>query len=125
MAEVGFSLKVMIIAFADDQTVSVFPDLASVQGECEAIDVEEGAYRFFDELGRRLVPRFIAPVRRSGSLFGISSVGGGNFELDLDPQDQASFKTSLANAVAIEPNRWFATLEELGRHVAENRKSNN
>jgi hypothetical protein len=115
----------MIIVFADDQTVSVFPDLGSVQGECEAIDVEEGAFHFFDELGRRLVPRFTSPVRRSRSIFGISSVGGGNFELDLDPEDQSSFETSLANAVAIEPNRWFATLEDLGRHIAENRKGNN
>ena len=114
----------MIIVFADDQTVSVFPNLASVQGECEAIDVEEGAFTFFDELGRRLVPRFTAPVRRSPLLFGIGLVGGGNFELDLDPDDQPSFETSLANAVAIEPNRWFATLGDLGRYVAENRPRN-
>lgn len=112
----------MIIVFAEDQTVSVFPDMASVQGECEAIDVEEGAYRFFDELGRSLVPRFIAPVRKSSLLFGIKLVGGGNFELDLDPQDQSAFETSLANAVAIEPNPWFATLVDLRRCVAENRK---
>jgi hypothetical protein len=70
------------------------------------------------------VPRFTAPVRRSRSLFGISSIGGGNFELDLDAEDPSSFETSLADAVAIEPNRWFATLEELGRYVAENRKNN-
>ena len=114
-------VEAMIIVFADDQTVSVFPDLVSVQGECEAIDVEEGAFRFFDEMGRRLVPRFISPVRRSPSLFGISQIGGGNFELDLDPEDQTSFETSLSQAVVIEPNRWFATLEELGRCVAENR----
>ena len=112
----------MIIVFAEDQTVSVFPDMASVQAECEAIDVEEGAFRFFDELGRPLVPRFITPVRRSPALFGVGLVGGGSFELDLDPEDQSAFETSLANAVAIEPNRWFATLGDLGRYVAENRK---
>lgn len=115
----------MIIVFAEDQTVSVFPDLASVQGECEAIDVEEGAFRFFDELGRRLVPRFTAPVRRSRLLFGIGLVGGGNFELDLDPEDQSAFETSLANAVAIEPNRWFATIADLRLYVAENCKRKN
>jgi len=117
--------EAMIIVFADDQTVSIYPDLASVQGECEAIDVEEGAFHFFDELGRRLVPRFTAPVKRSRSFFGIRSIGGGNFELDLDPEDQSSFETSLANAVAIERNRWFSTLEELGRYIAENRKRKN
>jgi hypothetical protein len=115
----------MIIVFAEDQTVSVFPDMASVQGECEAIDVEAGAFSFFDELGRRLVPHFIAPVRRSPLLFGIGLVGGGHFELDLDPEDQSGFETSLANAVAIEPNRWFATIADLSRYVAENRKGKN
>ena len=116
----------MIIVFADDQTVTVLPDIESVRADCEAIDVEEGAFRFFDELGRSLVPRFIAPVRRTSLLFGIKLVGGGNFELDLDPQDQGSaFETSLANVVAIEPNRWFATIGDLASYVAENRKRKN
>jgi len=116
----------MIIVVADDQTVTVLPDISSVRSECEAIDVEEGAYRFFDELGRSLVPRFSAPVRRTSLPFGIKLVGGGNFVLDMDPQDQGSaFETSVANVVAIEPNRWFATIADLARYVAENRRKNN
>ena len=115
----------MIIVFAEDQTVSVFPDFASVRRECEAIDVEEGAYRFFDKLGRRLVPRFITPVSRSRSLFGVRLVGGGNFELDLDPEDKSAFETSLANVIGIVPNRWFATIQDLSRYVAENREREN
>jgi hypothetical protein len=111
-------------AFADDQTVQVLPDMASVRGECEAADVESGTFRFFDELGRSLIPRFIVPVRRTSLLFGIKLVGGGNFELDLNPQDQGSaFETSLANVVAIEPNRWFATIADLVSYVAEKRKN--
>lgn len=116
----------MIIVFADDQTVTVLPDMESVRSDCEAIDVEEGAFRFFDELGRRLVPRFTASVRRTSLLFGIKLVGGGNFELDLDPQDQGSaFETSLVNVVAIEPNPWFATIADLAHYVAENRTGKN
>src|SRR5258705_699107 len=116
----------MIIVFADDQTVTVLPDMESVRGDCEAIDVEEGAFRFFDELGRSLVPRFIVPVRRTSLLFGIKLMGGGNFELDLDPHDQGSaFETALMNVVAIEPNRWFATIADLAHYVAENRKGSN
>jgi hypothetical protein len=122
-AAFGAFVNEMIIVFADDQTVSVFPDIASVRTECEAIDVEEGTFSFFDELGRSLVPRFISPVKRSSLFFGIKLVGGGNFELDVDPQDQSSFEASLANAVAIEPNRWFATIADLARYVAENRKT--
>jgi hypothetical protein len=99
----------MIIVFADDQTVTVLPAIASVRRECEAVDVEDGVYRFFDEMGRRLIPRFIAPVERRSLLFGaIKSIGSGNFELELDPQDQGSaFETSIASVVAINPNPRF------------------
>jgi hypothetical protein len=96
----------MIIVFEDDQTVTVLPDLESVRLECEAVDVEDGVYRFFDELGRPLVAHFIAPVDRGSLLFGtVKTVGGGFFELELDLQDQGpSFEKSLANVVAINPN---------------------
>jgi len=114
----------MIIVFTDDQTVSVFPDVASVQVECEGIDVEEGIYRFFDELGRSLVPRWITPMQKNSWLFGIESVGGGLFELVLDPEDHSAFETSLAKTVAIEPNRLFATVSDLANYVAANRARN-
>jgi len=115
----------MIIVFADDQTVAVLPDITSVRRECEAVDVEDGVYSFFDELGRSLVPRFTAPVKRASLLFGaIKSVEGGSFELERDPLDDGSaFERSLANAVAIEPNRRFRTIADLARHVAEKRRA--
>lgn len=115
----------MIIEFADDQTITVHPDIESVRAECEAVDVESGAFNFFDELGRRLIPRFVAPVSRTSLIFGIELVSGGDFELDVDAEDQGSaFETSLANAVAIEPNRWFETIADLSSYVAERRKRN-
>jgi hypothetical protein len=113
----------MIIVFADDQTVEVLPDIGSVRAECEAVDVESGAFQFFDELGRGLRPRFVTPVSRTPLLFGIGMVSGGNFELDLDERDDGSaFATALANAVVIEPNPWFTTIEDLASFVTENRK---
>jgi hypothetical protein len=114
----------MIIVFEGDQTVTVLPDVASVRLECEAVDVEDGLYRFFDEMGRPLVPRFIAPVERNSLLFGtITTVGGGFYELELDLQDQGpSFETSLGSVVAINPNPSFPTIADLARHVAENRR---
>jgi hypothetical protein len=113
----------MIIVFADDQTVSVLPDIESVWAECEAVDVESGEFQFFDELGRSLRPRFVAPVRRTPLLFGIGLVGGGHFELDLDSEVQGSaFEKALENALAIEPNPWFETIADLRSYVAENRK---
>lgn len=114
----------MIIAFTDDQTVLVFPDISSVRGQCEAIDVEEGTWHFFDEYGRRLKPRIITAVRRTSLPFGVKLIGGGNFDLDEpDPQDEgATFDTLLANAVDMEPNRSFATIADLARHVDQNRR---
>jgi len=113
----------MIIVFAEDQTVSVFPDVDSVRRECETVDVEKGVYSFFDEFGRHLLPRWTAPVQRKGGLFGwMGSVGGGSFELELNLQDNGlAFQTSMANVVAMEPNRMFETIADLARLVAENR----
>lgn len=117
-------MRVMIIVFADDQTVAVFPDMRSVRIECEAIDVEEGTYSFFDELGRRLVPRFTTPVSRTSIFFGaVQLVGGGNFELELDDRDDGSaFEKSIADALLIDRNPRFASVAELARHVSDNRR---
>jgi hypothetical protein len=113
----------MIIAFTDDQTVLVFPDMTSVRGQCEAIDVEEGTYHFFDERGRRLKPRILTAVRRISLPLGVKIVGGGNFDLEPDLEDEgASFDTLLAQAVGMEPNRSFATMADLALHVDKNRR---
>ena len=113
----------MIIAFADDQTAVVYPDIGSVRSDCEAIDVEEGTYHFFDEYGRRLKPRIISPVRRTSLPFGVNLIGGGNFDLELDPADEGvAFDTLLARTIAIEPNLGFHTIADLGRYVRENRR---
>ena len=113
----------MIIVLAEDQTVSVLPDISSVRRECETVDVEDGVYRFFDQAGRRLIPRFTSPVKRSNLIFGIGLVGGGNFELDLDPEDDGScFDSTLADAMVIEPTESFRSLADLALFVVENRR---
>ena len=53
--------------------------MSPVGTEYEATDVDEGTYRFVDDLGRSLMHRRIAPVKRALLPFGIKSVGGGNF----------------------------------------------
>jgi hypothetical protein len=114
----------MIIVFEDDQTVGVFPHIESVRTACEAVDVEDGVYSFFDEYGRRLVPIIIKPVSRTSLFFGaIKSVGGGHFKLELDARDDGStFDQAIATAVAIDRNRWFASVADLARHVSDNRR---
>ena len=113
----------MIIAFHDDKTVEVFSDISSVRGQCEAIDVEARSFTFFNEYGQRLSARVISAVRRTSLPFGMKLVGGGNYELDLDADDKGTaFDTFLGDALAIEPNADFATIADLARFVAENRR---
>ena len=113
----------MIIVFLDDQTVEVLPDIDAARSEYEAIDVEEGTYNFFDDYGRRLIPRITTPVRRTSLPFGVKLVGGGDFDLELDREDRgAAFDSLLANTVAIERNPKFATLADLADYVARKRR---
>ena len=115
----------MIVVFADDRTVTVLPDVVAVRTHCEAVDVEDGVYQFFDDKGRRLIPRMVVPVERTSLPFGIKLVGNGDFDLELAPTaDDGAFDELLASAVDIEPNQWFATKSDLARHVSNRRSSN-
>ena len=88
--------------------------MSPVGTEYEATDVDEGTYRFVDDLGRSLMHRFIAPVKRASLPLGISQFVAAIFELDLDPQDpRIGFKTAVANVLVIEPKRWFTTIADL------------
>jgi hypothetical protein len=113
---------VVIIVVCDDRTIRVLPDFESVRRDCEPVDVEDGLYRFFDELGRRLVPRFIKPAERVPWRFG-EIIGDGEFELELDLTDTGfEFDAEITGVVAIRPNPRFATTNDLARYVAENRQ---
>jgi hypothetical protein len=113
----------MFFVIADDTVLEVLPDIAAVRRECEPIDVQNGVYSFFDQHGRRLIPRFTQPVETNSSLFGLwGSVGGGSFELDSDPLDDGStFEAMLASAAALGPNPWFASIDEVARSVRDSR----
>jgi hypothetical protein len=112
----------MIIVFANDQTVGVFHNIDSVLTACEAVDVEDGEYCFFDECGRRFVPIIIKPVSRTPGFFG-EWVSGGDFKLELDTQDDGSaFDRAIATVLAIDPNPRFASVADLARHVSDNRR---
>ncbi|MES2707829.1 MAG: hypothetical protein V4726_14650 [Verrucomicrobiota bacterium] len=65
----------MILAFADDFTVTVFSNIAEANTGCEGIDVEDGLYTFLDEEGTVLLPVFTEPnIRRKwGPLTSIES----------------------------------------------------
>jgi hypothetical protein len=70
----------MILAFADDSTVTAVDDIAEANGYCEGVDVEAGIFTFVDEHGTVLRPIFTRPVTRS-TLGPVSFVSSGHFTL--------------------------------------------
>lgn len=68
----------MIFALAtDEQTLYSFATEAEAIAYCEGLDVESGAWLFWDALGRPLAPRFITPNRR-----GLLTVSHGHYILE-------------------------------------------
>ena len=104
----------MIFAFLEDGTLQILETEAEAQREFEGIDVESGTVRFYDESGVYLEPRFTVPNRR-GKTFGLLSwVESGAYELVPNPNaQQDSFALALYETAVLQPNRWFASLDEL------------
>ncbi len=92
----------MILAFADDFTVTAFDSERQANTHCEGIDVENSVYIFTDELGFVLVPRFTEPNRRS-RLFGLlSRVRSGIFALELTRERRLDLlEDVLANRICV------------------------
>jgi len=62
-------------------------------------------------------------VRRISLPFGVKLVGGGNFDLELAPDDEGiAFDNLLAKTIAIDSNQSFATLSDLEHYIRENRR---
>ncbi|MDK3159565.1 hypothetical protein QPK87_23750 [Kamptonema cortianum] len=59
----------MILAFANDSSVTAFDSIAQANTYCEAIDVENNVYVFLNEAGFVLKPMFIVPPLKTKVLF--------------------------------------------------------
>ncbi|MDB6124342.1 MAG: hypothetical protein JWQ71_3335 [Pedosphaera sp.] len=75
----------MILAFADDSSVTVFDDVAQANRYCEGADVENGVWTFTDERGYFFKPIFTEPKERK-VLFGLASISSDPFTLILTGQ---------------------------------------
>lgn len=104
----------MIFAFIEDGTLDVVSDADEARREYEGVDVESGVIRFYDERGTPLSPRFTVPNRRGRFLGLFPWVSSGVYDLAPDPDTPCdSFALALRETVALAPNRWFASLDEL------------
>jgi hypothetical protein len=104
----------MIFIFAEDRTLQVVNGLEEVRRNCEGIDVENRVYRFFDENGSQLEPRFTKPNKK-GRLLGILSwVESGEFELIPSSNvDEQEIFLSLLETSEMESNPGFKTLDDV------------
>ncbi len=112
----------MIFVFVEDGTVEVL-DRPEAALQYEPLDVESGVFVFYDEDGTWLRPRFTRPNRRR--FFGVL-LEQGSFEVErsdaLDPAVDP-FDVALAEAQALKPNKYFATLDAIRQHLASMRAS--
>lgn len=114
----------MIIAFVEDGTVSVLEDIEAVRRDFEAIDVESETVVFYRDDGTWLEPKFTVPNKRS--FFGWI-VTPGKFDLvpNASPPPQIDrFDAALDEAVALNPNSHFDSIEAIRKHVQAQRGRN-
>jgi hypothetical protein len=85
----------VIYVFAnDDYGLAVYASLSEAIAACEAVDVEDGNYRFFDAAGQPLKPRVVQPARR-----GPICVGSGRYVLESDLAQSSETLASFLDRV--------------------------
>lgn len=105
----------MIFVFAEDGSLEVVEDIEVAGKTYDGADVQSGVFQFYDEYGRYLEPRFIAPTIRTRRIFGMFT----SFEseiFDLAPMANADMDTiglCLHEARFVKSNRWFDTLDDV------------
>lgn len=102
----------IFVAATDDRTLTVFAAAEEAVAHCEGVDVEDGSWLFWDEVGMALAPEFLASNHR-----GRLAVGSGTYHLIPAPH-LPSLTQTLATLHAIEANPHFATLAALRAHLA-------
>ena len=104
----------MIYAFIEDGTLEIHEDEGSATRAHEGIDVESGTVHFYSEQGYPLAPRFITPNKRGRWLGLFPWASSGAYQLLPATQSDADpFALALREAVALAPNSWFSSLDEL------------
>jgi hypothetical protein len=113
----------MIFIFADDQTLDVVNGLEEVRRNCEGIDVENKVFRFFDENGNHLEPRFTSPNRKGRDLGIFSWVESGEYELIPSPSAyEDDIFLWLLKTTGLESNSWFETLDDVKGYLESRAK---
>ena len=107
----------MLFAYNEDGTLQVVADVDEARRHFEANDVESGAIRLFDQMGRPLSAVF--PHRSERKFLGIRvSDDRGQYDLVTSEQNAVeALGAVLETAVVLMPNPWFADLAAVRLHV--------
>jgi hypothetical protein len=106
----------MIFVLDEANVLYVAGSEAELQGAFEGVDVEDGAYRFFDESGNPLVVEFTEHNRRGRILGLVPWVRSGKYRLLPNDIVIAPHLSEILNkAIAVEPNRYFSDIEAVRR----------
>jgi hypothetical protein len=114
----------MILAFANDCTVTVFDTVDQANSGCEGIDVEEGVYLFTNEHSEILRPVFTVPNSKSKWFIGpLYTVKSGIFMLERTGEHNLRLlQDTLAGRITVEHGptgiRTNEQLKEALEHVA-------
>ena len=107
----------MVLVFSDDGCVRIAESEAQVIRDCEGVDVQSGVWWFYDETGQPLVPVFDVPVKETRVLGLFRIVDSGHYHLEPGDSSHPLYVdplwVSLLEAVVLEPNPHFASLEHL------------
>lgn len=108
----------MIFAFVEDGSLEIKRDLSEIRRDFEPVDVENLVVEFYGEDGRPLEPVFTRPNRRHKILGFLVSLEQGEFELrPTQDSSRDSIEVMLAETVALEPNPFFGSLEEVRAYL--------
>ena len=108
----------MIYVFAnDDHGLAAYASQSDAIAACEAVDVEDGNYRFFDAAGQPLRPRVVQPTTR-----GPMGVSAGRYVLESDLAQSSAPLASLLDSISYVEGCGFTSVDEvateLERHAA-------
>jgi len=108
----------VIFAFVEDGSLEIKRDLSEVRRDFEAIDVENLVVEFYDQQGTPLKAVFTKPNRRRKFLGFMLAIEQGEFELHpTDDPTSDPIEVMLDETVALEPNPFFNSLEEIRAHL--------
>ena len=99
----------MILMLGDDRILEIFDSPDDPPRRLEAIDVENGEYRFCDEKGQRYVGVITRPIGRFSP---------GAFELRPEgPPDLKNALEMIDQAADLAANKWCEDLQSLRRLI--------